>query len=131
MVAPTLISCPPEADVTSVIPIASIASSEALSRIVMILPEIAISPALFGAYFIAKNEGSAIRLNSTSISSAANGMNIWFLTALLRKARILFPLAVSSVFMSFFTSCDRFHYLGLVKVGTRKFACSLSVTHYY
>ena len=76
IVAPTLISCPPEADVTSVMPIASIASSEALSSIVMMLPEITISPALFGAYLIAKNEGSAIRLNSTSISSAASGIKI-------------------------------------------------------
>ena len=76
IVAPTLISCPPEADVTSVMPMASIASSEALSRIVMMLPEITISPALFGAYLIAKNEGSAIRLNSTSISSAASGIKI-------------------------------------------------------
>ena len=51
IVAPTLISCPPEADVTSVMPMASIASSEALSRIVMMLPEITISPALLRSIF--------------------------------------------------------------------------------
>ena len=47
MVAPTLMSWPPEAAVTSVMPMARMASSEALSRMVMRLPVSTGLPALF------------------------------------------------------------------------------------
>ena len=76
MVAPTLMSCPPEAAVTSVMPMARMASSEALSRMVMRLPESTGSPALFVSSLMAKNEGLAMRLTTTKTSSAAMGMKI-------------------------------------------------------
>ena len=75
MVAPTEMSCPPEEAVTRVMPMARITSSEALSKTEMILPLSTGLPRLFSFMVTAKKDGSAIRLNSTSSTSAAMGMN--------------------------------------------------------
>ena len=74
--APTEISCPPEAAVTNVMPIARIASSEPQSSTVIRYPERTGLPALLYPSVILKNEGSAIKLNISKISIAAIGTNI-------------------------------------------------------
>ena len=76
MVAPTEISCPPEAAVTRVIPMARITSSEALFKMVMRLPERTGSPSLFCFRVMEKKEGSIIRLKITSRANATTGMKI-------------------------------------------------------
>ena len=85
MAEPTEISCPPEAAVTSVMPMARMTSSEALSRMVMRLPVRTRSPRLFSFSVMAKKEGSAMRLNTISSKSAASGMKICFRTRRVRK----------------------------------------------
>ena len=72
--APTEISCPPDAAVTRVIPIARIASSEPLSSIVIIDPDKTGFPKLFCPSVILKKFGSIIKLNKTSRTNAARGI---------------------------------------------------------
>jgi len=76
IVAPTDISCPPDAAVTNVIPIASIASAVPLSRISTGLPENSLAPSVLVPNLIAKNDGSATRFTIVSINIAAIGINI-------------------------------------------------------
>ena len=56
-------------------PMARMTSSEALSSTEMMLPLSTGLPRLFSLMDTAKKDGSAIRLNSTSSTSAAMGMN--------------------------------------------------------
>ena len=72
--APTLISCPPEAAVTSVMPIARIASSEPLLIMSMIKPDSTGLPALLYPIVILKKEGSTIKLKTANSNSAAIGI---------------------------------------------------------
>ena len=76
VVAPTLMSCPPQAAVTRVIPMARMATSEPLSRIVIRYPLRTGSPALLVPMVIEKNPGSRIRLKTARMISATIGMNI-------------------------------------------------------
>ena len=85
MVAPTLMSCPPEEAVTSVMPMARMTSSEALSSTEMILPLSTGLPKLFSFTETAKKEASAIRLNRTSRTNAATGINIWCRVSRLKR----------------------------------------------
>ena len=63
--APTEMSWPPQAAVTSVMPMAMIASSEALLRMLIRLPVSTVLPRLFWAMEMLKNPGSRKRLNTT------------------------------------------------------------------
>ena len=77
IVAPTEMSWPPVAAVTSVMPIARIASSEPLLRMEISWPARTELPVESWLIVMAKNDGSAMRLNTTSARRAASGMIIW------------------------------------------------------
>ena len=77
IVAPMEMSWPPVAAVTSVMPMARMASSEPLFRMEISWPERTGLPVLSWPMEMAKNDGSAMRLNTTSARSAAIGMIIW------------------------------------------------------
>ena len=72
--APIEISCPFVADVTSVIPIERITSSEAPFRILIKFPERTVFPKLLLLITIEKKLGSRIRLKTTRISRAMIGI---------------------------------------------------------
>ena len=104
-------------------PIARMASSDALSIILIRLPERIRSPVLLGSNEILKKVGSAKKFTATrSISGKNNG----FLTTLSKK-----PFADVLLDVIGFTSGNRCHDLILVEIVVLKFAYDLAVTHDY
>ena len=118
--APTLISCPPQAAVTRVIPIARIASSLAPLMMVIRFPERTAFPSILYLISIPKKLGSRIRLKITSKATAIRGMANGPKIA----AKLLFL-----VFILRLTSCNRLHYLCLVQIRSCQFAYDMSVAH--
>ena len=98
MAAPTEMSCPPEEAVTSVMPMARMTSSEALSSTEMMFPLSTGLPRLFSLTLTAKKDGSATRLKITSRARAAKGMKSCCRTSRLNRLSPGCLTLVSGVF---------------------------------
>ena len=110
-------------------PMARMASSEPLSRMVIRKPDNTEFPAVSEPSVMAKNPGSAIRLNTTSISRAISGIKHWFFMSFITKLGLLDVL--TPLFILIVTSCYRVHYFILVQILSGQLAHHFPVPHHH